>query len=178
MTKVLLVALVVSITTILESSAVWSADDAIKQVFAELDDCVGNNDAKCVGELMIDEATFAAPTLGDEIVKGKAQIVKKLQENMKAPEPGMKGAKVTNAIRNVRMIGEDRAFVDTTITVAGVKAPEGAANTSAGSYQSVVLMVRKGGKWLFEDIRSYTTESSKDRPAPGPAAAHPAPSPS
>jgi hypothetical protein len=49
MKKIMIAALVVSAVVLVESSAAPAADDAIKQVFAQLDQCLANSDAKCVG---------------------------------------------------------------------------------------------------------------------------------
>ena len=157
MKKTLIAAFVVSTAAVaVESFSASTADDAIKQLFAQLDRCLADDDAKCVGELFVEDATFSEPVTGAKIIKGKAQIVKSLEELMGAPAPKMKGAKRTNTVQNVRMIGEDHALVDSSVDVAGMKPAEGeAADAPRGSYHSVAVMARKGDKWLFQDIRSY-----------------------
>ncbi len=160
MKKMLIAALVVSTAAVaVESSAAPKADDAIKQVYVQLNHCFANNDAKCVGELLVEDATFVAPTGGAKIVKGKTQIVKTLQDLMGAPDPGMKGAKQTHSVENVRMIGEDHAVVDSSVAVAGMKVEEGqAADAPRESYHTVAVLVLKGDKWLLEDLRSYVVQ--------------------
>src|SRR5438876_10500228 len=113
MKSILIAAVVVSAAAVaVENPAASKADEAIKQVFVQVDRCLADNDAKCVGELLVEDATFAEPTGGAKIIKGKAQIVTTLQELMDAPAPNMKAAKRTYSVENVRMIGEDHAFVD------------------------------------------------------------------
>jgi uncharacterized protein (TIGR02246 family) len=159
MQKTLITALLVSTAAVaVESAAASKTDDAIKQVFIQLDRCLENNDAKCVGELLVEDATFAAPTGGAKIVKGKAQIVKSLEELMGAPAPNMKGAKRTHSVENVRMIGEDHAVVDSSVEVAAKPAEGQAGDAPERPYHAVAVMVRKGDKWLFEDLRSYVVE--------------------
>jgi uncharacterized protein (TIGR02246 family) len=167
MKKILIAALVVSTAAVaVEGFAAPNASDAIKQVFVALDRCLADNDAKCVGELLVDDATFAAPDFGSRIVKSKAQVVKTLGELMGAPAPNMKGAKRTHSVENVRMIGEDHAVVDASIAVAGVKPAEGEAADAPGSYHAVAVMVLKGDKWLFEDLRSYVVQPEKKPASP------------
>jgi uncharacterized protein (TIGR02246 family) len=157
MKKILIAAMVVSAGAVaVQSSAAPKADDAIKQVFVQLDSCLANNDAKCVGDLFVEDGTYAWPAGGAKITKGKAQIVKTLEELMGTPAPNRKGAKQTASVENVRMIGEDHAVVDSSIAVSGVKSPERqAANAPQASYHAVAVMAVKGDKWLFEDLRSY-----------------------
>lgn len=165
MKKILITALVISTAAVaVESFAAPS--DAIKQVFAALDRCLADNDAKCVGGLLVDDATFAAPEFGSRVVKSKAQVVKTLEELMGVPAPNMKGAKRTHAVENVRMIGEDHAVVDASIAVGGVKAAEGEGAEALGAYHAVAVMVLKGDKWLFEDLRSYVVQPEKKAAPP------------
>jgi uncharacterized protein (TIGR02246 family) len=153
MKKILVAALVASIAMVAaESSAASQAGDAIKQVLAEFDRCFSNNDAKCVGEMFIDDATYAAPTGGAKIVKGKAEIVKALGESMAAVKKA--GWTLAHTIDNVRTIGEDHAFVDTTVKISGMKVA--ADNPGArDSYRAVAIMVLQDGTWRCKDLRSY-----------------------
>jgi uncharacterized protein (TIGR02246 family) len=163
MTKSILIAAMVAFAAAgaVESFAAAQANEEIKQGFAQLDRCLADNDAKCVGELFVEDATFSAPTIGNKIIKGKAQIVKTL-DDMFAGAPGMKGAKRTHTVENVRMIGQDHAVVDASVAVTGMKAAEGADAAGPGhSYHAVAVMILKGDKWLFEDMRSYAVEVAK-----------------
>jgi len=158
MKKIMIAALVVVTAAVaVESHA--AADDAIKPVFAQLDRCLADNDAKCVGELLVEDGTFLAPTGGTKIAKGKAEIVKSLQDVMGTPAPNTKSAR-THSVVNVRMIGEDHAVVDA--SAAGVKPAEGEAADAPKPYHTFAVMVLKGDKWLFEDLRSYVVEPAKE----------------
>ena len=157
MKKTMIAALVVVTAAVaVESHA--AADSAIKQVFAQLDRCLVDNDAKCVGELFVEAGTFLAPTVSTKIVKGKAQIVKTLEELMGVPAPNMKGVKRTHSVENVRMVGEEHAVVDA--SVEG-KPGEGKAGAVGGQYHAVAVMIRVGDKWLFEDMRSYAVGTAE-----------------
>jgi hypothetical protein len=98
-----------------------------------------------------------------KIIKGKKQVVKNLEESMASPAPNVKSAKRTHTVENVRMIGEDHAVVDSSVE-APVKSTEGGPG---GAYHAVAVMVRKGGKWLFEDLRSYVILSTQAAQAQG-----------
>jgi uncharacterized protein (TIGR02246 family) len=167
--KNILIAAVLAFTSVVavDSSVAQKADDAIKQTFVQIDRCTSNNDATCVGELMVDDATYLAPTLGG-IVKGKAQIVKAIEKLIGGPATAAeKRPKQTHVVESVRMIGEDHAFVDASVETAG-KAP-GAGGTLTQEYHFAAVMTLKGSKWLFEDVRSYvvqepTPPAKKDAP--------------
>jgi len=159
MKKTLVAAMVVSAAAVAaQSFAASSASDAIKQTFVALDRCLANNDAKCVGGVMADDVTFAWPQGGSKIIKSKAQVVRTLAELMGDAGPNMKGAKQTHAVENVRMIGNDHAVVDASVAIAGAKATEGEGAASPGTYHAIAVMILKGDKWLFEDLRSYVVE--------------------
>ncbi len=159
MRSILIAAMVVSAVGVaIQSAAAPKADDAIKHVFAQLDDCIANNDAKCVGELLVEDATFVAPTAGAKIIKGKAEIVKTLQDLLKGA-PNMKGAKQTHSVENVRMIGPDHAVVDAALEMK--RTDGGAGEAPRDSYHAVAVMVLKGDKWLYEDLRSYAVEAAQ-----------------
>ncbi|MBX3026410.1 SgcJ/EcaC family oxidoreductase [bacterium] len=164
-TKVLIAALAAcSALVAVESSAASKADEGVKQTFAQLDKCVANNDAKCVGELMAEDATLL-PAAGGGIVKGRAAIVASVQKAMGGPAPNMTGAKLTHVVENVRPIGDDRALVDCAVSVSGEE--------RGGAYHAVALMVLKGDKWYFEDLRTYvvdTRPAAEKNPTPGPQA--------
>jgi len=170
MKKIMIAALVVVTAGVaVESHA--AADDAIKPVFAQLDRCLADNDAKCVGELFVEAGTFLAPTVSTKIVKGKAQIVKTLKDLMGVPAPNLKSARM-HSVENVRMIGEDHAVVDASVAGKG----EDKAAAAGGQYHAVAVMIRVGDKWLFEDMRSYAvgTAEASQMPAASPGAQKPA----
>jgi hypothetical protein len=56
------------------------------------------------------------------------------------------------------MIDEDHAVVDASAT--GVKPADGEGD-APGPYHSFAVMVLKGDRWLFEDLRSYVVEPAK-----------------
>lgn len=155
MMKRILIAALVGFTAAFafDGFAASTADDAIKQVFGQIDRCLENNDAKCVGDLLVEDATFIAPNGGGKIVKGKAEIVKTFQE-LFANSP--KGLKRKQSIKNVRMIGEDHALVDASVDIEGMKPNE--ANAPGESYHAVALMILKSDQWLLRDLRSYAVE--------------------
>lgn len=162
MKKILIAVLVVS-TAAVAAKSFAASDDAIKQVFAQVDSCLAKNDAKCVGNQFVEDGTFSSPTRGAKIIKGKAEIVKTLEELLKGA-PNMKGAKQTHSVENVRMIGADHAVVDCSLKM---KAAEGEAAATAGdSYHAVAVMVLKGDKWLLEDLRSYAVEAESSEKKP------------
>jgi uncharacterized protein (TIGR02246 family) len=165
MKKIMIAVLVVLAAAVaVESHA--AADDAIKQVFVELDRCLANNDARCVGELFVEAGTFLAPTSGDKIVKGKAQIVKTLKDLMGAPAPNMKGVSKMHSVENVRLIDDDHAVVDASVA-ARTKPGGDQAGAPGGAYHAVAFMVRVGGKWMFEDMRSYAVTTAVAPQMPG-----------
>jgi uncharacterized protein (TIGR02246 family) len=157
MKKTLIAALAASAVGVAVVGSAAPADDAIKQVFAQLDRCIANNDAKCVGELFAEDATYLAPTTGAKIIKGKAEIVKVLERSL--GDPNAKGAKVVHSVENVRMIGADRAIVDSAVAVTGAK-PDGAADAAREAYHDVSVMVMKDGTWRCEDVRMYVVGSA------------------
>jgi uncharacterized protein (TIGR02246 family) len=155
------------IATIFIASAAFAAEnpdpkaeEAIKAVFLRVDACVANRDSKCFGALFTDDATFAGPVNGGKMIKGKAQIIKAFEGMMKTPGP--KGMKQKRTVENVRFVGQDRAFVDCSLTVSG----EGSADNESNTYFNTALMVRKGEKWILEDVRFYIV---KTPPIPTPA---------
>lgn len=154
MMKKILIALVVVSTALIagESAAASKVDDGVKRTFTQLDNCIAESDAKCVGELLVDDATFFQWASGT-LLKGKAQIVKSL-EAMMGPSKGKPGgAKQTHTVQNIRTIGEDHALVDCEAVGVGTKPGEGV--------HTVGVMVLKGDKWLFEDLRSYVIDTRK-----------------
>lgn len=155
MKRSLIAAIVACVVAVAVESSAAAKDDAVKQVFGRLDRCLADGDAICVGGLFVDDGTFSEPVSGAKITKGKAQIVKVLEGLLKGT-PTMKGATQTHSVVNVRMIGEDHAFVDCSVGVAGMKAADGQGSaTPTDAYHAVALLVLQGDKWLFEDIRSY-----------------------
>jgi uncharacterized protein (TIGR02246 family) len=165
MKSVSVAALILSVLALVAvENAAASMEDAIKQVFVQLDRCIANNDAKCVGEFFADDATYSEPSGGAKIIKGKAQIVKKLEAAFGSPNTS--GSKVTHTVENVRVIGTDHAIVDSSVTVV-----ESKPGTSGplGSYRDVSVMVLKGNKWFCEDVRLYVIDpcpSGKENAAP------------
>jgi uncharacterized protein (TIGR02246 family) len=158
MKKILIAALVASTAAVAVESYAAAGDDGVRQLFAQLDRCLAAQDAKCVGGLLADDATYLAPTAGAKIVKGNAEIVKSLEDVPAAPASNTKTAR-THAVQNVRMIGESLAVVDA--SVAGVKPAEDEAAASPGPYHSFAVVILKGDKWLFDDLRSYVVEPPK-----------------
>lgn len=155
MKRFLIAAIIASVVAIAVESSAASKEGAIKEVFGRLDRCLADNDASCVGGLFVDDGTFSEPLSGAKITKGKPQIVKNLEGLLKGA-PAMKGASRTHSVVNVRMIGEDHAFVDCSVGVAGMKAAAGQGSASPSSaYHAVALVVLQGDKWLLKDIRSY-----------------------
>lgn len=182
MKKILLSALAVTAcAAIVQNAAATQVDDAIKEVLGKLDKCFAANDAACVGELFVDDATYVAPQGDAKIVKGKAQIAKALAPAMDALNK--RGGKLTHTLENVRMIDDAHALIDVTIAVRG---PKGPVKEEEGGrrdlYRSVGVMALKGGKWLCEDLRSYVigyTDQgpSADAPKASAPAAEDAPTP-
>ncbi len=146
-----------------ESPAASKADDAIKQVLAQLDRCFAANDPSCLGALFVDDATYAAPTGEAKILEGREPILKALTESMGALKK--QNMKLTHTLANVRMIGEDHAVVDITIAVGGEKPPkDDAGNPHRDSYRAVAVMALEQGKWLCRDLRSYVIGSAQPAP--------------
>jgi uncharacterized protein (TIGR02246 family) len=144
-------------------SSASKEEEAIKQVFADLSRCLSDSDAQCVGNLFVEDGTYAWPTGGAKISKGKAQIVETLQALMGTSHPGTEGPQPVLSVENVRMIcDDDRAVVDSTVEFAGGKAPE-------GSYRAIAVMARNRDKWLFEDLRSYVIDTAPAKASLPPA---------
>lgn len=155
MKKILVVALVVTVcAAVAESAKATEADDAIKEVLGKLDRCFAANDAPCVGELFVEDATYVAPHGDAKVVKGKAQIVKVLAPDMAALKKH--GHTLTHSLENVRMIDDAHALIDVTVALrgkqGGAKAEEGAPRHS---YRGVAVMALDGGTWRCADLRSY-----------------------
>lgn len=161
MKKTLIAALIVAtLAVVAESPAASKAEDAIKQVLAQLDRCFAANDPSCLGALFVEDATYAAPTGDAKIVKGRGPILKALTESMGALEK--QNMKLTHSLENVRMIGEDHAVVDISIAVGGEKAAkDDAGSAQRDSYRAVAVMALEGGKWLCQDLRSYVIGSAQ-----------------
>lgn len=170
--KNILITAVLALTVVAVDSAVaQKADDAIKQTFVQIDRCVANNDATCLGELMVDDATYLVPTLG-AIVKGKTQIVKAVEKLIGGPAAGEKRPKQSHVVESVRMIDEQHAFVDASVATAGHDA--GVEGAVAQKYHFVAVMKLEAGKWLFEDVRIYVMEDpTAKKGEPKPAAQEP-----
>lgn len=155
MKKILVAALVVTVcAVVVERAAAAQVDDAIKGVLGTLDRCFAANDAACVGGLFADDATYVEPQGDAKVIKGRAQILKVLAPSMEAFNK--RGGKLTHALESVRMIDDAHAFIDVTITVRGPKGSEGEEAAPRGSFRGVGLMVVEGGKWICQDLRSYT----------------------
>ena len=179
MKRIAIAGLVVAgVLVALESSAAPAAEEAIKHVFVQIDQCLANNDAKCVGELLVEDATYSEAMADAKIIKGRTQITKTLEDLM-GGTPNAKGAKPTHTVENIRMVGTDHAIVDSTIQFAGMK-PEGeGADAPRHKLRTLAVMVLKGDKWLFQDLRNYIVGPEptppKQESAP-PAKNEPAPS--
>lgn len=155
MKKILVAALVVTAcAAMVERVAAAPVDDAIKGVLGTLDRCFAANDAPCVGGLFADDATYVEPQGDAKVIKGRAQILKVLAPSMEAFNK--RGGKLTHTLEHVRMIDDAHAFIDVTITVRGPKGSEGEEATPRGAFRGVGLMVAEGGKWVCQDLRSYT----------------------
>lgn len=155
MKKILVAALVFTACAVMvERVAAAPVDDAIKGVLAKLDRCFAANDAPCVGEVFVEDATYVAPQGDAKVVKGRAKILEVLAPSMEAFNK--QGGKLTHALENVRTIDDAHALIDVTITVRASKEPakeeEGARRES---YRGVALMALQGGTWLCQDLRSY-----------------------
>lgn len=155
MKKILVAALMVTVSAVVvERAAAAPVDDAIKGVLGTLDRCFAANDAACVGGLFADDATYVEPQGDAKVIKGRAQILKVLGPSMEAFNK--RGGKLTHALEAVRVIDDAHAFIDVTITVRGPKGSEGEEATPRGAFRGVGLMVAQGGKWVCQDLRSYT----------------------
>ncbi|MFN8641308.1 MAG: nuclear transport factor 2 family protein [Candidatus Binatia bacterium] len=182
--KNFLIAALVACTALVavESFAAPKAEDGIKQTFAQLDRCVANDDAACMGELMADDATLVLPE-GGQMIRGRSQIVTSIK-NLIGSAPGGGGGKASNTVESVRMIGEDHALVDSVVSGPGGK--------KGVTYYVVALVTRKGDRWVFQDIRQYVVDtrpaSERERPPtqapapvmptpPGPTVGAPGPAP-
>ncbi|MCC6848795.1 MAG: nuclear transport factor 2 family protein [Deltaproteobacteria bacterium] len=182
MKKPLIAALIASaIAVATPSLAASKADDAIKQVLAQLDRCFAASDPTCLGRLFVEDATYVAPVGDAKIIKGKARILKLLTESMGDLEK--QNMKLAHSLENVRMIGEGHAVADISIKVGGQNPPQdGTGDSQHGSYRAVAVMALEGGTWLCQDLRSYvvgnTTQSGSGAGAhTGPAPAEGVPTP-
>lgn len=125
-------------------------EEAIKALLAQIDTCIANKDATCLGESFTNDVTFTSPALVDamnvpKIYKGKAAVIKAFEGLMKDQPMKMK-----HLVQNVHVINADRVFVDTSVDLSGMKMK------SPGNYYFVGSVVRENGKWLIEDMRSYS----------------------
>lgn len=143
------------------------ANDAIKAVFSSIDSCLAKGDAQCIGALFAEDGTYAGPLDRGKIVKGRTAIVKAFDGVVKG-----RSVKQTRKVEKIRMIGDDRAFVDCSVAVAGDKpASEGG---SGQVWHNSGLLKREGGKWLLEDMRYYAVVVA---PPPTPKPLDPTPEP-
>jgi uncharacterized protein (TIGR02246 family) len=159
MKKILIAAWVVAAAAVAVESSAAPADDAIKQVFAQVDACLAKRDAKCVGALFAEDATYLAPIAGAKIVKGRAAIISTIEKSMGPADA--KRPTTTHAVESVRMISETHAIVDSAIQFSADAPPE--------TYRDVSVMVLEGGKWLCQDVRFYMVggeSQAKTEPAP------------
>lgn len=125
-----------------------NAEGAIRAVVAKIDTCLASKDTKCLDELFADDATFGGPDDGGKLITGKAAILRSLGEMMK--DPGTQDVKQVRTVDRVRLIGTNRALVDSSVT--GVKEMEGDVRQAWHALMSLRL---DGDKWLLEDVRSY-----------------------
>jgi uncharacterized protein (TIGR02246 family) len=161
MKKILIAAWVVAAAAVAVESSAAPAEDAIKQVFAQVDACLAKRDAKCVGAFLAEDATYVAPTAGAKIVKGRPQIVATIEKSFGPADA--KRPTTTHAIENVRLIGETHAIVDSAI--------EFSADAPQETYRDVSVMVLEDGKWLCQDVRFYMVGGeSRPKAEPVPAA--------
>jgi len=126
-----------------------SAEAAIKAAVGRIDTCVGNQDMKCLGELFADDATFGGPENGGKLITGKPAILRTF-EKMKGS--GTDGVKQVRTVERVRLIGTDRALVDTSVKLSGAK---DLGDGVSQAWHAVMLVRLEDGKWLLEDVRSY-----------------------
>jgi len=177
MKTIAIAGLVVSAVLVaLDSPAAPTGPEAIKQVFVQIDQCVADKDAKCVGELMADDATYSDAMADAKMMKGKAQITKTL-EGLMGGAPKGKGPKPTHTVENIRMVGTDHAIVDSTIEFAGTKPDEG-ADAPQYKLRTLAVVVLKGDKWLVQDLRNYIVgpaSAPPKKPSAPPAKTEPAP---
>jgi uncharacterized protein (TIGR02246 family) len=146
-----------------------SANDAIKAVFSKIDSCLAKGDAQCIGALFAEDGTYAGPLDRGEIVKGRSAIVKAFDGVVKG-----RSVKQTRKVEKIRMIGDDFAFVDCSVSVAGDKpVSEGG---SGQVWHNSGLLKRDGGKWLLKDMRYYAVVVAQ-QPTPVPFNPTPRPSP-
>lgn len=145
MKKVLVALLFLTAPTFAGAS---SANDAIKAVLGKVDACLAKGDAQCVGALFTEDGTYAGPFDNGEIITGRAAISKAFDQVVKG-----RSVKQTRKVKSVRMIGDDVAFVDCSVVIAGDKpASEGG---SGQRWYSTGLMKRTGDTWLVQDMRFY-----------------------
>lgn len=139
-----------------------AAEKAIKSVVAQIDTCINNRDAKCLGELFAEDGTFGGPVEHGKIANGRAAIVRLYGDMLKQPVP--EGMKQVRSVERIRFLGDDRALVDSSVKLTGVE-------TAAGQdWHTVMLMRSQDGKWLLEDVRFYVVVTGAP-PTPGPTPA-------
>jgi uncharacterized protein (TIGR02246 family) len=137
------------------------AEAAIKTAVGRIDTCINDKDSKCLGELFVDDATFGGPIGGGRIVSGKAAVLRMFEDLMKEPTP--EGVKQVRSVEKIRFIGQDSAFVDSSVKLVGSKEVQGTRQ----DWHSTMLMKLQDGKWLLEDVRFYVVETGAP-PTPGP----------
>jgi len=153
------------IAAVLLVAPAYAADNpeaAIKAAVLRIDTCVANKDMKCLGELFADDATFGGPDNAGKLLTGKSAILASFDKRMK--ESAMDGVKQVRTVEKLRLMGNDRALVDTSVKLSGAKD----LGEGEGQAWHAVMSVRlEGGKWLLEDVRSYVVVTGQP-PTPGP----------
>jgi uncharacterized protein (TIGR02246 family) len=119
-----------------------AADEAaIKQTVAMYTEGFNAHDPHAIASLFAEDADFT--NLRGASRKGRADI----QANFEALFKGaLRAATRTDSVRNVRFFTPNLAQVDTDVTIAGARAPNGAENPLRKGLMSLI-MNKQGGQW-------------------------------
>jgi len=154
MKKILIAALLIATPVFAAEKAAPKSEDAIRTVFAQFLDCIGKKDLKCIGDLCADDVTFVSPRGDGRIVRGKTGTVRGFEELL---PKGAEGAdlKIKHTVQNVRLIDSDHALCESSTADTPSSPKEGTVKEPDQVWFTTAIMVLKGGKWLFEDLRTY-----------------------
>ena len=131
------------------ASAAAKDEDAIKARVASFIDLFNKGEAKAMAAYWVEDGTLVNPA--GVMGTGRAEIEKVIAGDEATI---LKGTKMTMAVKHVRMVGKDAAWVELEHEVTGAMAPDGKALPPM-TFHVPCLMVKKGKEWMISDARPY-----------------------
>ena len=136
------------------------SDDAIVKTAEAFFDAWNKHDAKTMATFWADDATLINPS--GRQAHGTSDIEALFTDEQatmfKGSTAKVLGMKVT------RSLGSTMAFCDGEMTVDGAQGPDGSAMQQM-KIHLVVIMEKKGGRWLFAEARPYAFVQPPPEPA-------------